>query len=660
MDYGGFLLSARRVGLGLSLIVVGQVILIERLGGLEQASPVLRRWWPLLLVALGLVGLAKFVTRPWVVLGPVIVIGAGATLLLKYWLTEQDFDRVFWPAILTFVGLIVALSEPSSADKDFPHQNSLRRSIWLRVSGLRSKAADFSFARIMVVMGVFELDLREAVLRKSANVSVTAILGAVHIIVPPGVAVHVRRPFVLGRSGIEWSGRASPTIENGLNVSALAFFGKVSLKHWTVIASSLEESTVTDLRIRYRRLSRSTSVAFGTAIAVVVGFLPLGISALLLAVPVQVWPLPWELLAQYAAWVLFILGCVWLLLIFLRQFQDRRVDMLGQELAQILAHASDSASPEPYRLQEGQRAYFPGQKLSIVDRKNAEVRGFSLIALWQEVEPLLSPTEWHELNTVLQRERRLGYFGHGCILALLAIGATFVLGNIDGSMATLYPLMGAVLFSAAASLVESSNASNERFALQVAATLRHAEELSGAFGIPNTSAQERQEALRLLSLRILTGMAGAPSSVLTLTQQERQLARIVDRSVDRSLSPRPVVNITGSLRFRRVESSSGRAKLEVAIWTGESELAAEDVGDRQWFRLTGGVDADTAPLRIVVTSPGLQVVPRRSDAVVRTTGDFGSWFIDVVGFGAETAEAWLTVYCSDRFVRAAHIEAANS
>jgi hypothetical protein len=68
--------------LGLVGAALGAALLIERNGGAGEMAELARRWWPVLLVGLGLVNLIRLSNARWAVMGPLLAIIAGALLLL--------------------------------------------------------------------------------------------------------------------------------------------------------------------------------------------------------------------------------------------------------------------------------------------------------------------------------------------------------------------------------------------------------------------------------------------------------------------------------------------------------------------------------------------------------------------------------------------------
>jgi hypothetical protein len=189
-----------------------------------------RRWWPLVLVGLGVVNLIRLSDRGWALVGPLLAIGAGIILLM---LILEKVDRVLyprlWPAALALVGGALVLAATLPAENDLCRRGDLRRMVWFRGELLESTASSFWYARITVLAGALTLDLRRAVLHERTIVHVNALFGTVDLLLEPGTTVMVRRPFVFGMRG-PVGGDKPPEEIPQVTVSVLAIFGDARIR----------------------------------------------------------------------------------------------------------------------------------------------------------------------------------------------------------------------------------------------------------------------------------------------------------------------------------------------------------------------------------------------------------------------------------------------
>jgi hypothetical protein len=161
-------------------------------------------------------------------LGPVIIIGLGfAILLMTLEFPEANLYPIAWPAALAIGGFIIILMGVDWSDKRLPYQNRVRQFAWLGAKELTSRAPAFQLADITALIGYFKLDLTQARLSRSTHVNVTAIFGSVDIIVPEGVRIYKRQPFLLDRFGLHMEEPPPTKPEEGIIISVLGIFAKV-------------------------------------------------------------------------------------------------------------------------------------------------------------------------------------------------------------------------------------------------------------------------------------------------------------------------------------------------------------------------------------------------------------------------------------------------
>lgn len=219
-----------RLLIGLGLVAVGAVLLGER-AELWDSGEVFSTWWPLAIIAIGVVQLAGR-PRPWLGAGIVVAIGVLLQLSQLDVLPGDTWD-VLWPSILIAIGLWLVAGRlrrraiPASPDA------TVNLFAVLGEANSASSSQAFTGGTVMAVLGGARLDLRGArPAPGGAEVEASVLFGGADILVPPGWDVQVSGLPILG--GIDDKTRHdAPPTEGAprLYVKGLALFGGVEVKH---------------------------------------------------------------------------------------------------------------------------------------------------------------------------------------------------------------------------------------------------------------------------------------------------------------------------------------------------------------------------------------------------------------------------------------------
>ena len=214
------------------IVTLGLVFLLDSAGALD-AGRVIDRWWPLLLVAGGVLTLAE---RPPSLVRGSLLLGAGVVLVLftTDTLHGNAWDYV-WPAALIMVGLTIvtrwAGRPPIVADAT--GDDVIRSTAVFGGPKLTSTAQQFRGAWLTAVFGGISLDLRAArPAPDGASVNATAAFGSIELLVPRGWRISVRSTPIFG--GLEdKTDRTEPPAPDAplLHVDAVSLFGGIEIKH---------------------------------------------------------------------------------------------------------------------------------------------------------------------------------------------------------------------------------------------------------------------------------------------------------------------------------------------------------------------------------------------------------------------------------------------
>ncbi len=187
--------ARNRTNLGLVLIAVGLVLTLETTGVLRTAG--LGRWWPLLLIGIGIVKVRQPREDGQRAAGTAFLMVGGLFLLT----TILAFAHS-WPLLLMGFGMFLlwqGVEGPrgeSVAVAESPYVSDMALIGVVRRS---HRCADFRGGSVTTVMGGVELDLRKAgLIGGTAYLDVVAFWGGIEIKVPAEWTVDARVVPVMG------------------------------------------------------------------------------------------------------------------------------------------------------------------------------------------------------------------------------------------------------------------------------------------------------------------------------------------------------------------------------------------------------------------------------------------------------------------------------
>lgn len=223
--------------IGLLLIVLGAIWVLNNTNVIDFE---IKEWWPLILIAIGLVHL--FNRRRFFDFTGWLFIGLGVVFLLVengvlHW---HEVWR-YWPVILILVGLSIVfqgikfkkhrkydydLDEAPSSDAERIHESCFFGGWSKRVT-----AKNFSGGNISAVFGGLEIDLREAKLSEKGGVlDISAVFGGVELRIPDSWVIEERSSAIF--AGIDYKcSNTRGSSGKRLIINASAIFGGVEIKN---------------------------------------------------------------------------------------------------------------------------------------------------------------------------------------------------------------------------------------------------------------------------------------------------------------------------------------------------------------------------------------------------------------------------------------------
>lgn len=206
---------------GILLILLGMLFLLPMVSSIVVS---LSQWWPLFLVAVGLVSLSSGNRR-----GGLAVIAVGAAFLLyNLSVLTLDFSSL-WPVALIVIGAVMLFGyQRFRTDRTQSVDGEFNVSSIFAGSNQSTAGEPFRGGSVSATFGSVELDLSAATaVDGAATVNANALFGRIHLRVPPDWAVDVRSSATFG--SIE-SKRAEPAEPGArLTVTGSCLFGGIEI-----------------------------------------------------------------------------------------------------------------------------------------------------------------------------------------------------------------------------------------------------------------------------------------------------------------------------------------------------------------------------------------------------------------------------------------------
>ncbi len=224
--------------IGLLLIIIGAVWILDNQGLIDFEWGV---WWPLILIAFGLIHLAQHrrLTDPgfWIL----VLLGCVFLLTTNHILEWDEIWR-YWPVILILIGFSIIFQRhgrfrrpKTSGDEGERAQpfdeDQITGSVIFGAIERKVSNKKFKGGSISAVFGGAEIDLRSAGLdEKGAVLDISALFGGVDIWIPESWPIELRPSAILGGVSNKSSNEEKSSGKR-LIINASAIFGGVDIKN---------------------------------------------------------------------------------------------------------------------------------------------------------------------------------------------------------------------------------------------------------------------------------------------------------------------------------------------------------------------------------------------------------------------------------------------
>ena len=192
----------KKVVFGILVIAAGALLLLSNVGLLSGQFKDVIFSWQMLLIGIGLINLFSDDSR---LAGWILVAIGGFFILPEIFYFEFNFIKLFWPALLIFVGIMIIFvsgkhkrhwhkTGDMKLDDGFIEENNI-----FGGSERRLHKQEFKGGKINNIFGGSELDLTNLELREGKNVlEINCIFGGVGLIVPSDWKITTKVSNILG------------------------------------------------------------------------------------------------------------------------------------------------------------------------------------------------------------------------------------------------------------------------------------------------------------------------------------------------------------------------------------------------------------------------------------------------------------------------------
>jgi len=236
--------SVRKVVFGLIIIALGALLLADNFEGLSEHIRSVVFSLPMLIVAIGILNL--FGRRSYLTGLIIIMIGVFFLIPKIFFNITPDFTRLFWPAILIAIGVLIIVRRGMGHDHDHHHFHKHFHNYTatdtpdgyideVNIFGgskLKIVSQNFKGGRITSIFGGTELDFTHAQLSEGNNViDIVCMFGGASMILPADWHVRSEVVSILGGFADKRMNIANPAAKDReLVIKGVAIFGGGEIK----------------------------------------------------------------------------------------------------------------------------------------------------------------------------------------------------------------------------------------------------------------------------------------------------------------------------------------------------------------------------------------------------------------------------------------------
>lgn len=219
---------SKRTFLGLIIILIGVTFFLGTIGIIDS-DYIFSTYWPILLIAFGLISLIDRSTRN--IFGfTLVIVGVFYQVKLLNWFFEGiDIWNIIWPLFIIIVGFWFL----------FPKRNktlsidTLNQTAIFSGANVINTSSDFRGGELTAVFGGLEVDLRQTIIKTDESVIIDTFtaFGGISLKVPDNWRVEMRGlPIFGGWDNKKKDSKVGPEANHVVIVKCLILFGGIDIK----------------------------------------------------------------------------------------------------------------------------------------------------------------------------------------------------------------------------------------------------------------------------------------------------------------------------------------------------------------------------------------------------------------------------------------------
>ncbi|MEO5691285.1 MAG: DUF5668 domain-containing protein [Candidatus Saccharimonadales bacterium] len=216
--------SLARLLAGAGVIGIGVLALLDNVN-VYNFSALWETWWPVVLISVGIImyiGNRKELT--W---AGIVTLAGVAFLLNNLNILNFNVFTLFWPIVIIVVGWSIIRQ---GYRKETVQSGDDNYFAMMSGSESRNTSKDYKGGKATAIMGGVDIDLRDAVIKKSATLEVFALMGGISVRVPRGWVVKSQTMVFLGGTENKADNETSPNSPT-LTIVGNVMLGGVEIKY---------------------------------------------------------------------------------------------------------------------------------------------------------------------------------------------------------------------------------------------------------------------------------------------------------------------------------------------------------------------------------------------------------------------------------------------